>query len=374
MALNHSPKIVTDGLVFAYDMGNSKKSWKGKPTVNILSASGLAADTEQSGTSYPFVSTNITTYVLANWSASNNKFSMSFEGKRDYVSGGTGGGGDGYPVMYIYFSDWSWASSFGISTYTWSYSKSENITMPDPTGKTIYFSVYHMNAGNPGKSYSRNHQIEFNTFATPFVNGTRSNTQALIDLTGTNTITASSLTYASDGTFSFNGTSDYISTSNSYGFSKTDAFSAEVWIKVNNHSDRPTAAAGIFGKGHWYANNWDIWLYNNNSIQFEVSGDAQSGVIYIGTSALSLQTWYHFIATYNNGSMNIYLNGTLVNNGTYTGTGNFTNGYPVLIGTRTGDASRSLRGSVSTAKVYNRALSAAEVKQNFNALRGRYGI
>ena len=32
------------------------------------------------------------------------------------------------------------------------------------------------------------------------------------------------------------------------------------------------------------------------------------------------------------------------------------------------------QGNISAYKVYNRALSAAEVSQNFNALRYRYGI
>ncbi len=39
MSLSHSPKIVTSGLVFAYDMGNGKKSWKGAPTTNLITAS-----------------------------------------------------------------------------------------------------------------------------------------------------------------------------------------------------------------------------------------------------------------------------------------------------------------------------------------------
>jgi hypothetical protein len=38
------------------------------------------------------------------------------------------------------------------------------------------------------------------------------------------------------------------------------------------------------------------------------------------------------------------------------------------------DSSRYWRGRLSNFKVYNRALSAAEVRQNFEALRGRYGI
>ena len=35
---------------------------------------------------------------------------------------------------------------------------------------------------------------------------------------------------------------------------------------------------------------------------------------------------------------------------------------------------RPFTGNISVAQMYNRALSAAEVSQNFNALRGRYGI
>ena len=36
MSSHHNPRIVTDGLVFAYDMNNAVKSWKGKPTENLV--------------------------------------------------------------------------------------------------------------------------------------------------------------------------------------------------------------------------------------------------------------------------------------------------------------------------------------------------
>jgi hypothetical protein len=40
----------------------------------------------------------------------------------------------------------------------------------------------------------------------------------------------------------------------------------------------------------------------------------------------------------------------------------------------TSGSSRYFNGSTAIAQIYNRALSASEVSQNFNALRGRYGI
>jgi hypothetical protein len=32
------------------------------------------------------------------------------------------------------------------------------------------------------------------------------------------------------------------------------------------------------------------------------------------------------------------------------------------------------KGNIAQASIYNRALSSAEVSQNFNALRGRFGV
>ena len=39
-----------------------------------------------------------------------------------------------------------------------------------------------------------------------------------------------------------------------------------------------------------------------------------------------------------------------------------------------GNYSNAVNGSIPVLKYYNRALTAAEISQNFNALRGRYGI
>jgi hypothetical protein len=39
-----------------------------------------------------------------------------------------------------------------------------------------------------------------------------------------------------------------------------------------------------------------------------------------------------------------------------------------------GPSGDSVNGNIAMVRVYNRALSAAEVKQNYNALRDRFGI
>ena len=49
-------------------------------------------------------------------------------------------------------------------------------------------------------------------------------------------------------------------------------------------------------------------------------------------------------------------------------------GGNLTIGSSAGSATRFYTGSISSVSFYTRALSAAEVQQNFNAIRGRYGI
>jgi len=363
MSLNHSPSVVTNGLVLYTDMSNKQKSWKGKPTVNLIANAGADAAVERSGVGYAYFSQDITAYVLANWSASNNALSMSFEGKRQYSVGGTGGGNDGYPSMYIYFTDWSWASSFGISTYDWSYNTQNNIIMPNPAGKGIAFSIYHMNAGNPGFSYSRNHQVEFNSFATSFVNGTRSNTQAIVDLTGNNTLTASSLTYASDNTFSFNGSNDKITLNTNTLISGTSNYTIDVAFK--------TSAAGtdyIFGNygttaGAGGGLEYYVWQSKLNNY---IAGNTQSG------TTLNLNQWYIASVTRSGSTITHYLNG--VADGSNTNAASISATNPFTIGNGHDYTSEAFGGTIGVIKVYNRALSAAEVKQNFQALRGRYGI
>jgi hypothetical protein len=95
---------------------------------------------------------------------------------------------------------------------------------------------------------------------------------------------------------------------------------------------------------------------------------------------LSLNTWYHatFTTSYDgaNTTMKTYTNGVETTTGTFAGTqGNYSN--PFMIGDGNNGSNTSwypFQGRISNVKVYNRALTAAEIRQNFNASRGRFGI
>ena len=92
----------------------------------------------------------------------------------------------------------------------------------------------------------------------------------------------------------------------------------------------------------------------------------------------SVNTWYQWVITIDTNLVSniikLYRNGSL-----YT-QGNPYNNYPLNIGAYYGNIGRKwiggelFDGNVAITRAYNRVLTAAEVSQNFNAVRGRFGI
>lgn len=88
---------------------------------------------------------------------------------------------------------------------------------------------------------------------------------------------------------------------------------------------------------------------------------------------LNSNTWYYAMATYDGSYIKIYVNGVLNDNVSATGTITYPSG-PFRIGKRSLNDNYKFSGYIASPMIYNRALSAAEISQNYNALRGRYGI
>ena len=87
----------------------------------------------------------------------------------------------------------------------------------------------------------------------------------------------------------------------------------------------------------------------------------------------TLNVWNHL--TFKNEGQNYeyFLNGISQKTGTFSTTLNtVTQRY--LIGKRDDVATGTLNGRIATLSVYNRALSATEVLQNYNATKSRFGL
>jgi hypothetical protein len=103
-----------------------------------------------------------------------------------------------------------------------------------------------------------------------------------------------------------------------------------------------------------------------------------------GTAGSTVRTPYvlntieHYSVTYDGSAVSLYKNGEIKDTANQTGIIYNTGQQPTAIGRDVrysiGTAGRMLNGRVFNMKIYNRALTAAEITQNFEATRSRYGI
>ena len=106
-----------------------------------------------------------------------------------------------------------------------------------------------------------------------------------------------------------------------------------------------------------------------NATPTQMYWDNQASWKTANTSNLSTNQIYCFAWTIDRTNLTFYRNGQA--DGTTTVT-NFAPTNPVRLGLA--NAGEYHTGTVYNLQIYNRALSAAEIAQNFNSLRGRYGI
>lgn len=95
-----------------------------------------------------------------------------------------------------------------------------------------------------------------------------------------------------------------------------------------------------------------------------------------GSSAVGTNVWVNIAATSTYGtSTNIYLNG-VDDGGTNVNTISYVADLSNINVSRLQASYGTYTGTftISNLQIYNRALSAAEIQQNFNALRGRFGV
>jgi len=177
----------------------------------------------------------------------------------------------------------------------------------------------------------------------------------------------------------FDGSNDYVQLGDLSSTEGVDGLTVSAWVFIDQFSSvadaffSRDASAGSRG---WYLGSWNHantgglnivrWLMSTNGS----SNDA------LNTSELLVNTWYYVTGTWDNSKMKIYINDSLNNS---INTSNTSSPTPNLseslkIGLRLAGGSNYFNGSLALGQIYNRALTAAEVLQNYNATRGRYGI
>jgi hypothetical protein len=525
MALSHSPKVTTDGLVFYYDMNNSKKSWIGRPTTNHIASSSVIERYNNTGFSGARTNTGLTykgapiyeltfipqdasyisklgstegfgafhtmgiplqgntTYMASIYMRSDHPLqAVSTEG---FSNGYSNIGGwtqnstvstrykedgwtrlysqflnnqNGYAVRNVVFpNQYGNGTQFTVNTTstqtidvsvtvladgtgipdfpylyalvaaapsitvnggltgltildhgldTTSYTKlswPSNIRLKAQLPFTYYFrvSVPSTSGANVNISIASNFtsyttaitdakfwKVTFDTtnvavgqviktywccpmleqhntvYPSTYINGTRSNTQALQDLIGGNTIDVNSATYNNDGSFTFNGTTDYLSSPTSI-----NAKTVIAWVKLSTTAGGDYVVYGLDANG---ADNWFGINTNKVNLYGTQSSDVNNFAL-TGTTTLNATNYYQIAGIVDGQTAKVFLNGVQENSVTQVFTIAPWNTQP-FIGTRGTLFQRFFPGIIASVLVYDRVLTNEEIRQNFNATRGRYGL
>ena len=176
---------------------------------------------------------------------------------------------------------------------------------------------------------------------------------------------------ANGGSIVFDGTNDYVQLA-SQSLSSVD-FSVEVWFYATKAVSSNQILYTSYNLPGGAQGNTLVFLIGAG----KVNADNGFGTGVTGTTTISTNTWYHAVATYTASTSTIrsYVNGILQGSAvspiTSGASSNFIGGSP-------GDNNLGTAwfgGSIPVVRAYrNKVLSAAEISQNFNALRARFGI
>lgn len=422
MSVQAGAKAFRDGLVFQFDMENTKKSWKGAPLTNyypdLFTSTSMRTHTKHywtgtrwiedstyshpgvpgpygvflgkvakhvsgafnstwSGNSYGYMLRDISSQVSSNFYSQSCWVYISEDcniaacpSVIEQELGGESSVSSGQAAAYDLNSKGTWqriakrAQSDGTVRYIPVYPRVDGTTTGVMTGFMMWGGV----------------QVEDGSYVSrlsPADDGitTRSNTQAVIDISGNNnTITANSLTYNTDDTVSYNGTSDYMSAGAITNLDDSTSISFEAWVKVGDLATTDRKIICYKRDANTDANFQLRRGYNTDGLYYQWHNSAWQ-TFSIDNFFSNTTDWHHVAIVHDPSAtpqVVCYKNGEQFT--TYTG--NTTpldwQAASMLIGYRT--AAEYFYGRIGAVKIWNRTLSADEILDSFNASRGSYGI
>jgi hypothetical protein len=191
------------------------------------------------------------------------------------------------------------------------------------------------------------------------------------------------------GSILFDGSNDYIQTAN-INLTNTNAVSVDFWCKLNSYTEVIGAGkvlvefstnfnSSLVGFLVAIADDSNELYGNTFPITLNLRGNIGFNVTYFPKTLVNDLSWHHWVCIFNKGLTGseglLYIDGILIS-GTLTSlnsnnTNNFGN-LPLFLSGRAAVANSNQQ--TGNIKLYNRALSATEVLQNYNALKSRFGL
>lgn len=411
MSQHFSPKTVSNGLIYCSDPGNSK-SFRGIGATNLAngiyygySNSNTATFKYQQGTEKVYIPaigwrTATTCYIYNDYNGGSGQccpFIFSFGGFNVSPSTTytyaiiyktlTGYTNANYMYRYEATSGNVYVTEGGVHSNSNRISLGDNwwyawgqFTTAATTGKISSTPMAHYEYATNNTVYVAAVSITQGTYIhdprylVP-LNTTRADTVAggggMFDVSGggcdgtlTNGPTYSG---ANGGIIVMDGTNDYLEVSNVPDLSVYNKFTASIWIKSG------TATWNEYG---WIMSKRDQFIIHptlgTQGISLYVNCTS-IGWTSIGYTPNDITKWNQYAMSFNAGVLKSYLNGQLIQTQSLASAQLSSDTGVMTIGRDDGLA-RYGNGSVSCAMLYSRDLSDAEMMQNYNAQKSRFGV
>ena len=176
------------------------------------------------------------------------------------------------------------------------------------------------------------------------------------------------------GYIEFDGTDDYVVVSDVSQLDLRDKLTMSCWAWFDG--DGGGSNTIVFGKEKASSAQYSMVRMN--------SGDTLDVGLHTGgwtdfptSTVLSDDTWYHLSATYDRSNVKIYVNGSLVDTTAKTDPISGDSERFVIGGLDWQNNStvpdHPMNGRVAIVRMYNKALSAAEILDNYNKTKARFG-
>jgi hypothetical protein len=390
------PHLIKDNLVFGYDTGygvadnnTSTRYYPGGPTVNYVTdssilTSGFGGSSTILDSSTKSFQLNINSFNASGQTWRSFMWDMrSHAGSAVTISAtvevpvaspgdfawvmvgqamsGTNGTQTANYLPYSTSSERYQKTTINTERITWSGTVGNTGTANQPNG-IIGFTVWY-NGGTAGvNSFIKvsNVQIELKSQATPFVAGTRSSTQSLIDIKKTTDINVSNISFDSTGQPTFDGTDDILNTGLFSGRNPaTDPFTIEAIVKSDT-----TSGSKMWLDATSNGTNQRLYCAHASAGSSTPLGIQNSG----WSHSIPQDTNYHHYVIVMDGSV-----ARLYNNGEAHSTKNYTS-YQIQALNVGGRSGYRWVGTIPVFKIHNGVLTADQVKQNYNAYKNRFDI
>jgi len=253
---------------------------------------------------------------------------------------------------------------------TWQRVYQTYTTSPSRNLSDTYASIY-MYGHYDARATIKIADVQFTWGSTPFPYSAeyeRTSTASLVDLTKTTDIDVANVSFDSTGQPTFDGTDDFINLNSVSPLIAGGDFSLEAVIKGGTQDHKGIITINTSGGG-----NRALFLIRSASM-----GIYDGGTWYIGNIDVDDGNWHHVVLSYVRSTKHaiIYVDGNVSLNSTTNNMITVATDDRISIGQEWDSSSTSdhFNGQIPVAKIYNQALSAQEVQQNYNAYKNRFDI